>query len=306
MIERSQPALEGVFVLHATPFVGDGAIDVDGLRSNIEKTLAAGVHGVVVGGTYAEFPSLRREERIELFRQAVDVVAGRVPVVCCTAASATNEAIELTEAAADAGASAAMITPPYVHEVRPDDIVYHYRSIANAVSVPIMLYHSTSIGVHVGPELMARLVELDSIVAVKQGATDLHEQIRSLALVGERATMLCGSDGVVMGSLALGYGGCTTTLGNFMASEFVDLYNEMRRGELDAARARFRRWQPLRDVMREVGQPAGVKAAMALTGYATGAPRPPFCPVDEHQLGRIESALERSGLASSIAPKGGM
>jgi 4-hydroxy-tetrahydrodipicolinate synthase len=301
MTERSRVAMEGVFVLHATPFDENGDIDFDGVHSNIDKTVSAGINGVVVGGTYAEFPSLRREERVQLFRHAVDAVAGRVPVVCCTAASGTHEAIELSEAAAEAGASAAMITPPYVHEVRSEDIVYHFESIAKTVSLPIMLYHSTSIGVHLGPELMARLAELDAVVAVKQGATDLHEQVRSLALVGERATMLCGSDGVVLGSLALGYRGCTTTLGNFMAAEFVELYHEMQRGEVDAARARFQRWQPLRDVMREVGQPAGVKAAMALTGYAAGTPRPPFRQVDASQLARVESALERSGLASGIA-----
>lgn len=290
--------IRGIFVLHVTPFSKAGGIDHEALRANIQRTLDEGAHGVVVGGTYAEYPSMSGDERVELFRTAVAATEERVPVVCCTAASSTAEAIDLTRRAKDVGADAAMITPPYVHEVRPQDIERHFAAIGDGVDLPVMIYRSTSIGVGIEPELMGRLAELPNIVAVKQGATDLHEQVRSLAAVDGNAAMLCGSDGVALASICLGYAGCSSTLSNFMTSEYVALFHEIQAGELAAARERFFRWQVLRNLMREVGQPAGVKAAMEILGYAAGSPRLPFGEVGDSVRHRIQDALERAGIAS--------
>lgn len=297
-----QSRLKGIFALHVTPFDRRGRIDHSALTANIQRTLDEGVHGIVVGGTYAEYPSLTSVERVHLFRTAVTAAAGRVPVVCCTASSSTAEAIELTQKAAEVGADVAMITPPYVHEVRAADVERHFATINDSVDFPVMVYRSTSVGVGIDPELMGRLSTLSNVVAVKQGATELHEQVRSLAAVGDNAAMLCGSDGVALASLALGYPGCSSTLSNFMATEYVALYHEVEAGQLAAARKRFFRWQPVRDVMREIGQPSGVKAAMELVGYSAGVPRLPFGELSSSSRNRIREALEKAGIIASGRP----
>jgi len=294
--------LKGIFVLHVTPFSKSGAIDHPALTANIQRTLDEGAHGIVVGGTYAEYPSLSRNERVELFHTAATAAAGRRPVICCTAASGTPEAIELTIEASESGADAVMVTPPYVHEVRNSDIERHFVAISETVECPIMVYRSTSIGVGIGPELLGTLAKLNNVVAVKQGATDLHEQVRSLAAVGTNAALFCGSDGVALPSLALGFAGCSSTLSNFMAAEYVALYRDVESGNLASARERFFRWQPLRDAMREVGQPSGVKAAMELLGYPAGSPRLPFGELPSGTREIVKEALSRAGVLTGKHP----
>lgn len=171
------------------------------------------------------------DERKQLFTAAADAVAGRVPLLCCTAASGTDEASELAHAAKLAGADGVMVTPPYVSEVRPQDILHHFQLLNESAELPILIYNSASIGVHLSPEEIAELAKLDNVAGVKQGATDLHSLVRTVAYAGKDISVMCGSDGLILGGLASGLPGCTSTNANFMTSEFVALYNEFQQGE---------------------------------------------------------------------------
>lgn len=275
---------------------GDLSVDLVSLRRNIDHFIDAGSHGIIVGGTYAEYPSLTESERRQLFAAAANVVAGRVPLVCCTAASGTLEAVALSEAARRAGADMVMVTPPYVAEVEPEDIRHHFETLCEAVDVPVMIYNSTSIGVHLSPEQIGELADLERIVAVKQGATDIHAQVRTLAAAGDKIAVMCGSDGTILGAMALGMPGCTSTLSNFMTAEYVSLYAEIQAGEWESARSRFYRWQPIRDFCRKYGQPAATKAALELVGLPSGPVRPPFRPLGDAAKQELRDALRQAGL----------
>ncbi|GIQ69954.1 dihydrodipicolinate synthase family protein [Xylanibacillus composti] len=275
-LQALQAAMKGIYVLAITPMREDGSLDLDALRSNIETYLEAGVHGVVVGGTFAEYPSMSMEERAALFAAAAEAVGGKVPLICCTAASGTPEAIALTKAAKAAGADGAMITPPYVAEVGHADIKRHFESIIEAVPFPIMIYNSTSIGLNLSPEQLAELAELDYVIGVKQANTDLHVQAKTMALAGDKMSILNGSDGVILGALALGMHGCTSTLANLIPGDYVSLYKLVERGELAAARKLYYSWQPIRDFCKKHGQPAAIKTAMEVAGLKAGAVRVPF------------------------------
>ncbi|MCQ6562952.1 dihydrodipicolinate synthase family protein [Paenibacillus mendelii] len=288
--------LKGIFVLAITPMKEDLSLDLAALRRNIEHYIASGVHGIIVGGTYAEYPSMSLAEREELFAAAVDATAGRVPVLCCTAASGTYEAIELNRMAKELGADGVMVTPPYVSEVRPEDIFYHFQCLNEAVDIPIIIYNSASIGVQLSPEEIAELSKLEHVVGIKQGATDLHAQVRTMAYAGDSLSILCGSDGIVLGALGIGLQGCTSTNANFMASEFVALYDEFQRGEMERAWERFYRWQPIRELARKYGQPAMVKAALDLVGLPSGPVRAPFQSLGEEARKEIKQALQKVGI----------
>jgi 4-hydroxy-tetrahydrodipicolinate synthase len=288
--------LKGIYVLAITPMTEGFALDLSALRRNIDHYIASGAHGIIVGGTYAEYPSLSRDERKELFAAAAEAVSGRVPLLCCTAASGTDEAIELTQAAKLSGADGVMVTPPYVAEVRSQDIIYHFQRLGEAVEIPIFIYNSASIGVSLSPEEIAELSKLANIAGVKQGATDLHALVRTVAIAGDTISVMCGSDGLILGALASGLPGCTSTNANFMTSEFVALYNEFQQGEMERARERFYRWQPIRDLARKHGQPAMVKAALDIVGLPSGPVRAPFRTLGEEARIEIRRTLQHVGI----------
>lgn len=288
--------LKGIYVLSITPMTDTLAFDPAALRRNIDHFIASGAHGIIVGGTYAEYPSLTSDERKQLFTAAADAVAGRVPLLCCTAASGTGEAIELADAAKQAGADGVMVTPPYVSEVRPQDILYHFELLNESTELPILIYNSASIGVHLSPEEIAKLAKLDNVAGVKQGATDLHALVRTVAYAGKDISVMCGSDGLILGGLASGLPGCTSTNANFMTSEFVALYNEFQQGDNARALERYYRWQPIRDLARKYGQPAMVKAAMELVGLSSGPVRAPFRTLGEEARADIARTLKQTGI----------
>ena len=288
--------LQGVHVLAITPMASDRSIDFEGLEANLEHFLARGADGVIVGGTYAEFPSLRREERIELFHAAARAVVGRVPLICCTASSSTLEAIELGQEAAAAGADGVMVTPPYVSEVRPSDVLHHFREVARNSGLPILAYNSQSIGVGLSPEEIIDLAEIDGIVGVKQGALDPRSQVTTVARAGDRLRIMCGSDGAILSALAHGMAGVTTTLANFMIDEVLSVHRDAMAGDWDRARRTFYGWQELRDFAFTRGQPVVTKAAMDLIGLAAGPPRPPFRSLDRADVHTLRDVLKKANL----------
>ena len=288
--------LQGIYVLAITPMQENFALDMDALRRNIDHFIAAGVHGIVVGGTYAEYPSMSMEERKLLFTTAIDAVAKRVPIICCTAASGTAEAIMLTKFAEKAGADGVMVTPPYVSEVRSQDMIYHFQQLDAAVNIPILIYNSSSIGVHLTPQDIQKVAKFKNVVGVKQGATEMHALVRTKAYAGEDISVMCASDGIILGALAIGYPGCTSTNANYMAGELVALYNEVQNGELKKAQERFYRWQPMRDMATKYGQPAMVKAGMEIMGLPSGPVRAPFKTLDPAAKAEIKTALQQSGI----------
>ncbi|MDR7448932.1 MAG: dihydrodipicolinate synthase family protein [Armatimonadota bacterium] len=295
-VRKVRDRLRGIHAILPTPFLDDWSLDLAGLSRNIEAVLAQGVQGVLVGGGYGEFPSLSTEERRHLIREAVRAVAGRVPVIACTAHSSTLEALELTHAAEEAGADAAMLTPPYVTEVREADVERHFAFIASRAAIPLVLYNTPSTGVVLSPALIARLAEIPTVVGVKQGVLDAAEMAAVVEAVGERLTVLCGSDTVMVAGLAVGMGGVTSTNASAFPDLIVAVYQAARRGDWGEARRLHDRWAPFRAFARRVGQPAAVKAAMDLAGLAGGACRPPLRALGAAEREELRAVLEGIGV----------
>lgn len=266
----------GVFAILVTPFNEDFSLCLDAIGPNVEFVLARGARGLIVGGTYGEFPSMTSEERCRLIDEVVRVARGRVPVIACTAHSSTLEALELTRRAERAGADGAMLTPPYVTEVTDDDIFHHFDYIARRVEIGIMIYNTPSTGVALSPRLVARLAEVSGIVGMKQGAIVTPDVLQTMELVRDRLAIMCASDTLMLSGLALGMHGLTSTNSGFMPRLIVTTYEAWRQGDLSAAQRLFDRWAPFRAFARRVGQPTAAKAALDAVGLYGGPVRPPL------------------------------
>jgi 4-hydroxy-tetrahydrodipicolinate synthase len=291
-LESTGGRLYGVHAILPTPFLDDWSLDLTGFARNIEAILGRGVQGVLVGGGYGEFPSLSTEERCLLIREAVRVVAGRVSVIACTAHSSTLEALELTRVAQEVGADAAMLTPPYVTEVREADVERHFAFIASRTAIPLVLYNTPSTGVILSPALIARLAEIPTVVGIKQGVLDASEMAAVVEAVGDRLAVLCGSDTAMVVGLAVGMVGVTSTNVNVFPDLIVATYRAASLGDWAEARRLHGLWAPFRAFARRVGQPAAIKAALDLMGLAGGACRPPLQALGATEREELRAVLD--------------
>lgn len=289
--------LVGVYTIFLTAFTPAGELDLEAAAENADFLIRQGVNGLVVAGIYGEYFTITSAERLALLRHVVRAAAGRVPVVACTSGGSTAEVIAETRQAEEAGADGAMITPPYgVIEPTEPGIVGHFEAVARATSTALLLYNNPNLIGGLGPELLARLAEIDGYVGIKQGAVTFSEHAELVALAGDRLRVFSGSDQSMVGSLALGTVGVSSTQSNFIPEIICGTYSAMCRGDLQEARRQFGRWAEFRRFARRAGQPACAKAAVELLGRRCGTVRAPLVPLTDAQRGELAGILERMGL----------
>jgi 4-hydroxy-tetrahydrodipicolinate synthase len=297
---ESLSRLKGIFNITVTPFRADGAVDLRALEENIERMIRLGYDGILIGGTYGEFPSMNPAERADLFRSAIEVAGDRVPVMLCSAHSDQRVVRELTELAGSLG-GIPMVTPPFVSEVTDAHIVQFFREIAPVSRTGIVIYNAPGIGLTLAPSTLERLADIQGVVGVKQGelapaAVDI--------LVGRlrgRMRLFCASDLVFLGPLAAGFDGLSSTNSGAVPELILQSYRALERGDAAKAGQLHRLWYPLREAARRYGQPQTTKAAMNIRGFRGGSVRPPLRdlhPNEREEVAKVLSALAaRSGFA---------
>ena len=195
-----------------TPMKENLDVDLDGLAANVHTVVEHGAHGLVVSGTYGEFPTLTSDERVAMFETVSQAAGGRVPVIGCIAHSSTREVVSLAERAVDAGVDGILVAPPFLSEANPDEIVGHFEAAANAVDVGVVVYNDPDLGVYLDIELLARIAgEVDGICGTKHGATDVRELDRLVHTLGDRLAIVCGSDTMAIAAHVLGLDGITSS-----------------------------------------------------------------------------------------------
>jgi 4-hydroxy-tetrahydrodipicolinate synthase len=289
--------LVGIYTIFLTPFSANGELDLNAAADNTNYLIGQGMNGIVVAGTYGEYVTLTNDERKSLLRSVISAAQGRVPVIACTAAGSTAEVIAYTLDAEDAGADGAMITPPYgMIEATEAAIVNHFEAVAGATGTALLLYNNPNISPSLAPELLARLADIDGYVGIKQGAITFSEHAELIALAGDRLRVFSGSDQMMVGSLALGSAGVSSTQSNFIPQIIRDTYGAMCKGDLAEARRLFQSWAPFRRFARRAGQPASAKAAMELLGRRCGGVRAPLVPITGAQRTELAKILTEMGL----------
>ncbi|MGB9023990.1 MAG: 4-hydroxy-tetrahydrodipicolinate synthase [Candidatus Bathyarchaeia archaeon] len=269
--------LGGVNPALVTPFTDDGrSVDEERLRSLIRHLIDQGVTGLVPCGSTGEFQNLTEEERRRVIEVTIDEANGRVPVIAGTGSSGTKLTIEQTKHAKDAGADAAIIVTPYYHKPSNRGLYEHYRLIAEAVDIPIVLYNiPQATGVSLPWQLVEDLVEIPNIVGLKDSSGELRFILAVLEKVGERLSVVCGHDEVVLPALAAGCSGMILASANVFPDYHLKLLKAVQEGRLSEARQIQLTIQKMSRIIVKSGAVA-TKAALNMMGINVGPVRLPL------------------------------
>jgi 4-hydroxy-tetrahydrodipicolinate synthase len=277
----------------ATPFEEGGAVDDAATRRLAADVVEHGSHGIVVAGSTGEAATLDDDEHIALLRSIVDEVGDRATIVCGTGTNDTRHSIELTKAAADAGAEAALIVTPYYNKPNPAGIVAHFEAIAAAVpDLPLIAYNIPSrVVVNVPPGDLARLAENDNVIGLKQANNDELQLIDGLAV-------LAGNDDSFMRTLEIGGAGGILVASQLVGPQMREIWDAAQAGDLDRAREIDNGLRPLYEALAVTTNPIPIKAALEMAGLIpTDTLRLPLVPADEEQREVIRAALDSVGVA---------
>jgi 4-hydroxy-tetrahydrodipicolinate synthase len=281
----------GIIPAVTTPFTADDQVDVAALKENLEKLLEAGVHGFVACGTMGEAGSLSLEERGVVVRAVVEAADGRVPVIVGVSSSSAAQSLAYAADAVAAGADAVMSLPPLGYRADPDEVVAFYAELGTC-GLPIMAYNNPEAsGVDMPAALIARIYEsVDAVVAIKECSGDARRIPALLHLDGELEVLVGGDDWALEG-FAAGATGWVTGVGVVAPRETVELYELVRQGELEKARAVYRRLLPIArfDMTPKLVQ--YFKAAQDAVGFAGGPTRAPRLPLNAAERAALEDAL---------------
>ena len=288
---RSAHALGGVFSALVTPFKADGSLNLDMLSPLAEFELAQGLHGFYVGGSTGEAFLQSAAERKAVLTAFAKAVKGRAKLIAHVGAIATDEAIELAHAAADAGYDAVSAIPPFYYDFSVSEVLAHYRALASATPLPLIVYNfpAKSARPLSTPDLLA-LLEHPKIVGVKHTSQNLY-QLERLKSAAPQAVIYNGFDEMFVGGLAMGADGAIGTTYNFMGRLFVRMFEALRAGDLPGAQAMQSRANQVIDVLIEVGVFPGTKAMLKIMGVDCGPCRKPFAELTAAQFARVEAIV---------------
>lgn len=280
-----------------TPFQKNGSVDEPTLKKLVRRQIEAGIHFLVPCGTTGESPTLTREEHLRVIEITVAEAQGEVPVLAGAGGYNTAEVIELSKAVAALGVDGLLSVTPYYNRPTQEGLFQHYRAIAKAVKLPIMIYSVKGrTGVNVEPSTLARLAEIKNIVGVKEASGDIAQMARVVQEVPEEFDVLSGDDSSTIPLMALGGKGIISVAGNQIPGEMANLAEACLNQDFGTARAIQRRFLPLMEVNFIESNPIPVKAMMAAMGLCKAVWRLPLVPPSEASMARIEAVLKQVGI----------
>jgi 4-hydroxy-tetrahydrodipicolinate synthase len=282
--------LTGSIVALVTPMHEDGEVAWDALDDLIEWHVQSGTHGIVPMGTTGESATLDTEEHLQVIKRTIDRVAGRVPVIAGTGSNSTAEAIHQTQEAEAAGADACLLVTPYYNRPTQEGLFLHYAAIAEATSVPIVLYNvPPRTGCDLAAETVGRLATIDGIVGIKDACGDASRvtDIRAaVAAAGvEDFFILSGEDSQTLQMMQLGAVGTISVTANVLPAQMAEFCAAYLRGNTERAAVIDRSLQPVHDILFVESSPTPAKWALANMGRMPGGIRLPLIPLstEHHQ-----------------------
>jgi 4-hydroxy-tetrahydrodipicolinate synthase len=287
----------GSIVAVVTPFTEDYKVDFDAYGRLVDMHLAEGTHGIVPCGCTGEAATLSHDEQHECIKFVVERVAGRMPVIAGTGSNNTSEAISLTKHAKDVGADAALVITPYYNKPTEEGQIAHYRAIADAAEIPIMLYNVPGrTATKMSPETVATLGEHPHIVSIKEacGSVGQVSGIRALSDI----VVMSGDDPLTLPMMAVGATGVVSVAANVAPAKSAALCNAFLDGDLAKAQALHYELLPLYEALFFESNPIPVKAAMAEMGLIKNVLRLPLTPMRAEPFARLLPVLEQLGLGA--------
>ena len=286
----------GAIVAIATPF-RNGEVDEERYRELIEFQLENGTDGIVPCGTTGESATLSHEEHDRVIEIAIDAVKKRVPVIAGTGSNSTREAIRLTKHAYEAGADGVLMVSPYYNKPTQEGIYQHFKTVAEEVPVPIVLYNVPGrTSSNILPETTARLSRISNIVAQKEATADLRQVSRIVEMCDDDFSLLSGDDFTVLPILAVGGKGVISVVSNVAPADMAGMIDAFEANDISRARELHHKMFPLMEALFFETNPIPTKAALSLMGKIEYELRLPLCKMSDVNYERLKRVMTDYGL----------
>jgi 4-hydroxy-tetrahydrodipicolinate synthase len=283
---------KGSIVAIVTPFK-NGRFDEKTYGDLIEWHIKQGTHGIVPCGTTGEASTLGFEEHYRVIEVAVKAANKRIPVIAGTGANSTDEAIEITKKAKKLGADGALLVTPYYNKPTQEGLYRHYKAVADAVKIPIVLYNVPGrTAVNMLPSTVARLTECKNIVGIKEATGDMKQASELIRLCGERLVVLSGDDFTTLPLLALGGHGAISVTANVAPKDSAEMYNAWINGDIAKARELHYKLEPINSAMFIETNPIPVKTALVMMGRIKEEFRLPLCEMSKANKEKLKGVLK--------------
>jgi 4-hydroxy-tetrahydrodipicolinate synthase len=295
-----EAVLGEVLTAVVTPFGRDGAVDFERFRELAQHLVESGSDGLVVAGTTGESPNLTDDERLELFRVAVDTLRGRGTVVAGTGTYSTAHSVHLTREAHELGVDGFLVVTPYYNKPPARGIVEHFRAVADVSDRPIIVYNIPArVVINLEPETIVELAGIPTVRAVKQANDDLAQAGRIVAETD--LDLYAGDDNLIFPFLELGGIGGVCVHTHVVGPSVKAMVRAFREGDAETARQIDEDLEPVYELLKVQTNPIAIKAALNLLGHDVGGLRLPLVAADDVEVGRVRDCLERLGVLSSAA-----
>jgi 4-hydroxy-tetrahydrodipicolinate synthase len=280
-----------------TPFRKDGSLDEVTLRKLVRRQIDAGIDFLVPCGTTGESPTLTHAEHLRICEITVEEAAGKTPVMGGAGGYNTSEVVELAKELKQIGVDGLLSVTPYYNKPNPEGLYQHYKAIAAATPLPIIVYNIQGrTGINVEPATLKRLADIDTIVGVKEASGNISQMASIVHSLPEHFSLLCGDDAITIPLIALGGHGLISVASNEIPAEVTQLTRLALAGDYAGARLIQRKFFDLMTVNFIEPNPGPAKAAMAMMGLLEPSYRLPMVPVSEASRVRIEAVLKACGL----------
>lgn len=277
----------GLCTALVTPFL-EGKVNLPMVDILIRRQIDAGVDAIVIAGTTGESPTLSEEEKLALFRRAVEAAEGQCKILAGTGSNCTAHAIELSKKAQDQGVDGLLVVTPYYNKATSSGLIRHYEAITDAVEIPLILYNVPSrTGVDIPVSVCKELSGNPKIAGIKEANPDIVKALRIIAQCGNKLPLYAGNDDQTVATIAIGGKGVISVASNVMPLEMNAMVTAAENGEFDLAALMQRKLLPLMDLMFCQVNPIPVKAAMQYVGFDVGGCRMPLDELTEENRAKL-------------------
>ena len=285
------PLFTGACTALVTPFQ-NGKVNYAMLETLLQRQMDAGIGAVVLCGTTGESPTLSNQEKISIFRHAKEYCGKGCTIIAGSGSNSTQQAIELSRTAEETGADGLLVVSPYYNKSTPDGLYAHYRAIAAAVNIPIIIYNvPLRTGVDIPVEVYTKLSDIPNIAGVKEASTDIMKTVRIISQCPEHFAVWSGNDEMTVPIISLGGCGVISVTSNIVPEQVQAMTQKALKGDFHCAAVMQKELLPLMEAMFCEVNPIPVKAALKLIGYDCGDCRMPLTPLLPHHRTKLKELL---------------
>lgn len=288
----------GAGVAIVTPFKANGEVNYEKFAQLIEDQIAGGTDAIIVCGTTGESSTLTHEEHLDVIKYCVEKVAGRIPVVAGTGSNCTETAVYLSTEAEKFGVDALLLVSPYYNKATQNGLYRHYKTIAESVKIPCILYNVPSrTGCNIAPETVVRLcTDVENIVGIKEASGNISQIVKLMSIANGKVDLYSGNDDQIVPLLALGGKGVISVLSNVAPRQTHDICAKFFAGDIAGSCAEQYKAIPLYNALFCEVNPIPVKMALNLMGKEVGSLRAPLTDMEEENVVKLEKAMKEYGI----------